>query len=166
MHILLEYIKRMLHLINTPNTCIFCKMFNKHLTHYTFLRSDFVCANYRSDVIPVVMGASKEDYQNVAPDSSFIYVDDFSSPRELAKYLLHLAANDEEYSKYFRWHDQGHVGDGSFLCDLCEKLNGFNEKSWYADINGWWQGHGVCKEPNHADFNTNFDITDFLKRPK
>lgn len=31
------------------------------------------------------MGARKEDYEKVAPPNSFIHVDDFESPKELAQ---------------------------------------------------------------------------------
>ena len=35
----------------------------------------------------------RSDYERVAPPKSFIHVADFTSPAELAKYLLHLQNN-------------------------------------------------------------------------
>ena len=38
---------------------------------------------------------------------SIINVADFDSPEELAKYLIYLSENDEEYYKYFEWKKTG-----------------------------------------------------------
>ena len=40
----------------------------------------------------------------MAPEHSFINAKDFASPKELAEYLNHLNANDEEYLSYLWWH--------------------------------------------------------------
>lgn len=57
----------------------------------------------RHDVIPVVMGAAPEDYERAAPPHSFIHVDDFESPKELAEYLHKLDKDDELYNQYFQY---------------------------------------------------------------
>jgi len=59
-----------------------------------------VCSN---DVVPVVMGAPRSDYERAAPPQSFIHVDDFASPRHLADFLRSLAADRTRYNDYFRW---------------------------------------------------------------
>ena len=48
------------------------------------------------------MGAHPSDYRRDAPEKSFIHVDDFDSPRELAEYLHLLDQNDDLYNEYFR----------------------------------------------------------------
>ena len=48
------------------------------------------------------MGARLEEYKKVAPDFSFIHVDQFSGPSELAKYLHQLDQDDEKYNQYFQ----------------------------------------------------------------
>ena len=48
------------------------------------------------------MGARPEDYAKVAPYNSFIHVDQFRGPRQLAEYLLELDRDDEKYNKYFQ----------------------------------------------------------------
>ncbi|KAJ8019491.1 Alpha-(1,3)-fucosyltransferase 4 [Holothuria leucospilota] len=60
-------------------------------------------------VVPVVMGPSVKDYLNVMPRQSFIHVNEFSTMKELAKYLIHLQLNTEEYLEYFRWRNSGKV---------------------------------------------------------
>ena len=42
------------------------------------------------------------DYSKYAPEHSFINVADFDSSEQLARYLLYLDKNDEEYLAYFR----------------------------------------------------------------
>ena len=48
------------------------------------------------------MGARIEDYQKVSPYKSFLHVDQFAGPRELAEYLLELDKDDEAYNQYFK----------------------------------------------------------------
>ncbi|PIK57196.1 putative glycoprotein 3-alpha-L-fucosyltransferase A-like [Apostichopus japonicus] len=60
-------------------------------------------------LIPIVVGATKEDYERFAPPNSFIYADDFGSPQELAEYLHKLDHNDDLYNDYFEWRSKGEV---------------------------------------------------------
>ena len=53
----------------------------------------------RSDVVPIVMGARRRDYERVAPPNSFIHVDDFESPFQLANYLKKLDKDEALYNK-------------------------------------------------------------------
>ena len=61
------------------------------------------CVISRHDVIPIAMGAAPEDYRRAAPPHSFIHVDDFRSPKELAAYLHRLDQDDALYNQYFAW---------------------------------------------------------------
>ena len=58
-------------------------------------------------VLPIVMGARVEDYQAVAPPNSFLHVDSFAGPEDLAKYLHVLDQDDDLYNGYFAWKGQG-----------------------------------------------------------
>ena len=49
------------------------------------------------------MGARPEDYEKASPFHSYIHVDDFDSPKELAEYLKMLDQDDEKYNEYFKW---------------------------------------------------------------
>ena len=49
------------------------------------------------------MGARPEDYKAAAPLNSYIHVDDFDSPKDLAEYLKQLDQDDEKYNAYFKW---------------------------------------------------------------
>ena len=48
------------------------------------------------------MGAELEEYQRVAPQNSFIHVNQFKGPKELAEYLHILDQDDQQYNEYFK----------------------------------------------------------------
>ncbi|CAD5111599.1 DgyrCDS894 [Dimorphilus gyrociliatus] len=81
------------------------------------------------NVIPVVLG--NVAYQELLPPNSYIDVRNFSSPRKLAEYLIHLDKNDAAYNKYFQWkkHYKAYVDFGIWdnnrfvMCNLCESLH-------------------------------------------
>ena len=56
----------------------------------------------RHNVLPIVMGARPADYEKAAPYKSFIHVDQFKGPRELAEYLIELDRDDQKYNMYFQ----------------------------------------------------------------
>ena len=56
----------------------------------------------RHNVLPIVMGARPDEYARLAPEKSFIHVDQFSGPAELAKFLNELDKNDRKYNEYFQ----------------------------------------------------------------
>ncbi|VDN16201.1 unnamed protein product [Dibothriocephalus latus] len=75
-------------------------------------------------MIPVVLGASREDYCAIAPPNSFIHVDDFSSPADLAEYLHWLDRNDTAYASYFAWKAYGKISfNRRNECRLCGLLH-------------------------------------------
>ncbi|CAG5121936.1 unnamed protein product, partial [Candidula unifasciata] len=67
-----------------------------------YITEKFFINGLKHDVIPIVMGAAPEDYERAAPPHSFIHVDDFESPKDLADYLHKLDKNDDLYNKYFQ----------------------------------------------------------------
>ncbi len=54
-------------------------------------------------MVPIVLGAYKEDYDSTLPPHSYINVDDFKSIRELATYLRYLDKNGTAHAAYFAW---------------------------------------------------------------
>ena len=49
------------------------------------------------------MGARPEDYARASPERSYIHVDDFAGPKELADFLHKLDQDDDLYNEYFQW---------------------------------------------------------------
>ena len=67
-------------------------------TNMNFLSRD----HFSHDVLPIVMGSRPEDYARDAPAHSYIHVDEFKGPKELADYLHQLDKDDEKYNEYFQ----------------------------------------------------------------
>ncbi|CAH8871029.1 unnamed protein product [Trichobilharzia szidati] len=85
----------------------------------------------RNEILPIVMGASVEEYKKVAPPYSFIHVDQFESPAKLAEYLKYLDRNDTAYNEYFAWHGHVHVNNESphfQTLTLCHQSPSLSEK--------------------------------------
>ena len=53
-------------------------------------------------LVPIVYGAL-ETYRTILPNGSYIDVEDFSSPQELAKYIFKVNSNDTLYRSFFSW---------------------------------------------------------------
>lgn len=57
----------------------------------------------RHNVLPIVMGAKASEYAAAAPHNSYIHVEEFAGPEELATYLHRLDKDDNLYNSYFKW---------------------------------------------------------------
>ncbi|KAL4232060.1 Alpha-(1 3)-fucosyltransferase 7 [Mactra antiquata] len=110
-----------------------------------YITEKFFINGLQHDVIPIVMGAAPEDYARAAPPHSFIHVDEFDSPEELAQYLHKLDKNDDLYNDYFRWKNTGTFINTYFWCRVCALLHETSRESQsYRDLEKWWRGDGVC----------------------
>ena len=113
-----------------------------------YITEKFFVNGLKYNILPIVMGARKEDYVRSAPEKSFIHVDDFSGPEELAKYLRLLDTDDDLYNEYFRWKGTGEMINTKFFCRLCSLLHDTKprpeEAKHVEDINKWWRGPGTC----------------------
>ncbi|KAJ8031438.1 Glycoprotein 3-alpha-L-fucosyltransferase A [Holothuria leucospilota] len=63
----------------------------------------------RKNLVPIVYGPSRSEYEKLAPPHSFIHVNDFGSIEELARYIKKLDQDDALYSEYFEWQRHGSV---------------------------------------------------------
>ncbi|CAH8625187.1 unnamed protein product [Schistosoma guineensis] len=96
----------------------------------------------KNDILPIVMGASIEEYERVAPPYSFIHVDQFESPAKLADYLKYLDKNDTAYNEYFAWHGHGIIHDYDAqpqcaMCLLAHTSHSFGPH-WVPRVARWW----------------------------
>lgn len=106
---------------------------------------DFIVCS--RNILPIVLGPSKSDYELLAPKNSFIHVDDFASPKELAEYLYKLDQNDELYNEYFAWKGTGSIiSDPKLFCRLCAMLHDKNHPpKHYSNYTEYWNGPGICR---------------------
>ncbi|KAH8242317.1 hypothetical protein KR032_000342 [Drosophila birchii] len=112
-------------------------------------------------VLPIVMGARPEDYEVSAPRRSYIHVDEFASPKELAEYLRILDQDDELYNSYFKWKGTGEFINTYYWCRVCATLHNeeqLRKPRWYSDLNDWWRGAGVCTTGSWRNFKARKDV--------
>lgn len=85
------------------------------------------------------MGAHPNEYKRIAPPRSFIHVDMFESPKQLADYLHFLDKNDDYYNSYFLWKNTGEFINTKFVCRLCAMVHlAPYFPMWYDGVNDWW----------------------------
>ncbi|XP_076471462.1 glycoprotein 3-alpha-L-fucosyltransferase A-like [Babylonia areolata] len=111
-----------------------------------YISEKFFINGLKHDVIPIVMGAAPEDYRRAAPPHSFIHVDDFESPKELAEYLQKLDADDNLYNEYFLWKGLWDNINTFFWCRMCAMAHDVSQRGFYhyQDVEKWWRGPEVC----------------------
>ena len=99
------------------------------------------------------MGAPRADYEKHAPENSFIHVDDFATPKQLADYLHLLNSNDTLYNEYFGWKETGQFINTYFFCRLCSMLHeaSYSPPRYYGDFNEWWRGGTNCIKGSWRD---------------
>lgn len=64
--------------------------------------------------VPVVWGPSKKIYEGLIPRGTFIHVDDFDSPKELAAYLNVLDKSEDKYNQLLWWRKEFTITNFAF----------------------------------------------------
>lgn len=132
-----------------------CPILNKYMFYLSFENSN--CQEYLTeklwwnayskDNIPIVMGPVQENLKQLLPPCSYISVDAFASPRDLANYLIYLNNTLSELSLYFEWkkyfevhNEHGYFQTDSYhYCRVCEAMN-YNSKKEkvYSNLEKFW----------------------------
>uniref|UniRef100_A0A2K6ATB2 Fucosyltransferase n=1 Tax=Macaca nemestrina TaxID=9545 RepID=A0A2K6ATB2_MACNE len=88
--------------------------------------------------VPVVLGPSRSNYERFLPPDAFIYVDDFQSPKDLARYLQELDKDHVRYLSYFRWQETLRPRFSSWALDFCKACWKLQEESRYQTVCSVW----------------------------
>ena len=91
-----------------------------------------------SKVVPIVRGAGP--YKDVLPANSYIDAADFSSPKDLADYLLKLDQNDNLYNEYFKAREKYichnyYANSYNWPCAICQKVCALKEAKKRETLN-------------------------------
>ena len=132
------------------------KKVEKNYKFYLSLENS-ICKDYvtekmfealKHNVVPIVLGGA--NYSSVFPEKSFINMQDFSSMKELASYLLMLDGNRSEYIKYFKWKEEFEILNSKHdfnqaHCRLCQFLHENQGQSKIVDnLDRWWVQGSSC----------------------
>ncbi len=92
--------------------------------------------------VPIVLGPSRQNYEDHVPGDSFIHVDDFPSAKKLAERIHYLHQNNTEYMKYFNWTNKFKIKLSFFgkehACNTCSYLQKHRQCQTFLDLNKWY----------------------------
>ncbi|XP_041820386.1 4-galactosyl-N-acetylglucosaminide 3-alpha-L-fucosyltransferase 9-like [Chelmon rostratus] len=127
---------------NTVSSCKF------YLSFENSIYKDYITEKlYRPmslGTVPVVLGPPRQNYEDHIPGESFIHVNDFSTPKELAERLIYLDQNKSEYMRYLDWTSKLKVKMSVFgreqACKTCQYLQNHRGYEAFCDLNKWYWG--------------------------
>lgn len=107
-----------------------------------------------SGTVPIVLGATRENYEQFIPADSFIHVDDFPDAKAMAEYLHQLDQNNDLYMRYFSWRKYFKATphllstQNEFTKPICEACGHIAKDNTFNVVHDlfWWfhkdvQGH-------------------------
>lgn len=127
-------------LLPTIAKCLFYLSFENSQAK-DYITEKFWRNAFQAGAIPVALGPSRATYEALAPPGSFIHVEDFKSPPDLAAYLKHVAANKQAKEKYFQWHSTHRIKTYTDwrerLCQICVMYPSLKARRVYHDLESW-----------------------------
>jgi hypothetical protein len=99
-------------------------------------------------LVPIVMGAPENNYELLAPKQSFIHVNKYKTPEDLAKYLNYLMNNPEKYLEYLQWRESTEIESirsarwENLLCPLCQMA--YETSSARLNFSSWYNTKTEC----------------------
>lgn len=134
------------------------KLFGDSKFYFSF--ESYNCKDYltekiwrilRTNMIPIVMQPSKENYNLIMPPHSFIHAEDFDfDPEKLADYLKIVSTDFELFLKYHAWKFDYDVvysaekAEKRRFCEVCTKLNEETSTIYYENVVDWF--NDGCKD--------------------
>ncbi|KAF2883569.1 hypothetical protein ILUMI_22633 [Ignelater luminosus] len=103
--------------------------------------------SFETRSVPIIMGTTPEILNQILPSHSYIHVNDYVNPKDLADYISHLNNTPNKLEKYLEWrNDFKTINEHGYFqskpvhyCRVCEALNYNNKKKKvYDDLNKSW----------------------------
>ncbi|XP_068558598.1 4-galactosyl-N-acetylglucosaminide 3-alpha-L-fucosyltransferase 9-like isoform X1 [Cebidichthys violaceus] len=128
----------------TISSCKFYLSFEKSI------HRDYITETFNGPLavgtVPIVLGPPRKNYEDFAPGTSFIHVNDFPDALALAQFLLGLDKDNEAYMRYFNWrqfftvrrhlteekHEFAHA-----ICQACRHVGLYKEYRVVPDLYKW-----------------------------
>lgn len=127
-------------LLRTISRCYFYLAFENSVAR-EYITEKLWRNAYLGGAVPVVLGPPVSDYKAVTPPNSFIHVNEFSSVKELGKYLQQLSRDKKRYTEYFTWKHKWKVklytDWRERLCKICLQFNTLPQQKVYSDLGAW-----------------------------
>lgn len=103
-----------------------------------------------TNMLPIVMGPSIENYEKLLPPNSFLHVNNFTTVNQLAQFIKYLNTHDDAYKFYHEWrleyevvpsyrHENIHL----WVCDMCKRIHD-PPKAAYPRISTWFSQPRMC----------------------
>uniref|UniRef100_A0A8C5L4W9 Fucosyltransferase n=2 Tax=Jaculus jaculus TaxID=51337 RepID=A0A8C5L4W9_JACJA len=109
--------------------------------HRDYITEKFWRNALAAGAVPVVLGPPRATYEAFVPPDAFVHVDDFSSARELAAFLVSM--NESRYLRFFAWRDRLSVrlmhDWRERFCAICAHYPHLPRSQVYEDLEGWFQ---------------------------
>ncbi|XP_066531535.1 4-galactosyl-N-acetylglucosaminide 3-alpha-L-fucosyltransferase 9-like [Hoplias malabaricus] len=125
---------------NVLTTCKFYLSFENAKSFY--YKTEKLFNPLAKGSVPVVLGPPRCIYETSVASDSFIHVDDFKTPKELANHLHWLDKNEHEYKKYFMWRKMFKIQGVNFpkehVCRACEYIRRRNDLQVFTHLNKWY----------------------------
>lgn len=94
--------------------------------------------------IPIVLGASPNNYQTILPTNSFIHIEQYQNLSQLAVHLQEISEQMDVFQSYHQWRQDyriitwksNYFIDDRF-CDLCLKLHEDVQRKSYGNFSHW-----------------------------
>ncbi|KAF2883562.1 hypothetical protein ILUMI_22626 [Ignelater luminosus] len=103
--------------------------------------------SFEKKAIPIIMGTKPEILNQILPPHSYIHVNDYENPKDLADYIIYLNNTPSELEKYLEWrnhfktvNEHGYFqSESAHYCRVCEALNyNSKDKKLYDSVKKFW----------------------------
>lgn len=132
------------------SVCNFISKYKFYLAFENTITQDYITEklyynSFQCGSIPVCFGTSRANYiENGVPNNSFIHVDDFRNPFDLAQYLYRVANNVTLYNSYLSWRREYSIQYFSW------------SKSYYYIMDQYYRFYDRFKPKTISDFRNSF----------